>query len=99
MDRTEENLHVYIYTEGEGKNVENNVISLITHYITSNVVYTGIMNKELNFIMDNCGVKDKNNKVIQLCDYLQELGWFKDDNMIFLVNVPTKMEKIVTLIS
>ena len=62
------------------------------HYLTSNIVETDVMNKELNVIMDNCGVRNKNNTVIRLGAYLQELGWFQDVNLIFLVKGHTKNE-------
>ena len=62
------------------------------NYLTSNVVDPGVMKKELNVIMDNCGGQNKNKTVIRLCSYLQELGWFQDVNMIFLVKGHTKNE-------
>ena len=65
---------------------------LIMHYLNSNFVYPGVMNKEMNVIMYNCGVKNKNEKVIRLVSYLKELGWFQDVNLIFLVKVNTKNE-------
>ena len=61
------------------------------HYLTSNVVDPGVINKELNVIMDNCGGQNKNKTVIRLGSYLQELGWFQYVNLIFLVKVHTKM--------
>ena len=64
VDITQEHLHAYIYTEGEGKKGENKLISLIMHYLTSNVVEPVVMNKELNVIMDNCGGQNKNKTVI-----------------------------------
>jgi len=90
VDSTQEHLHAYIYTEGEGKKGSNNVSSLIMHYLTSNVVEPGVINKELNVIMDNCGGQNKNKTVIRLGAYLQELGWFQDVNLIFLVKGHTK---------
>ena len=61
-------------------------------YLNSNVVETGVMNKELNFIMYNCGGKNKNKTVILLGTYLQELGWFQDVNLIFMLKGHTKNE-------
>ena len=52
------------HTEVELKKGENNVRLLIMHYLTSNVVYPGMMNKELNVFMDNCGGQNKNKTVI-----------------------------------
>ena len=92
VDRTQEHLHVYIYTEGGGKKGSNNISSLIMHYLTSNVVDPSVMNKELNVIMDNCGGQNKNRTVIRLGAYLQELGWFQDVNLIFILKVHTKNE-------
>ena len=69
------------------------------NYLTSNVVETCVMNKELNVIIYNFGGQNKNKTVILLGSYLQELGWFQDVNLIFLVKCHTKMKNIVTLIS
>ena len=51
---------------------------------------TGVMNKELNVIMDNCGGKNKNKTVILIGAYLQGLGWLQYVNLIFIVKVHTK---------
>ena len=79
--------------KNQGNKVENNLKSLIMHYLTSNVVDPGVMNKELNVIVYNFGVQNKNKKVIRLVSYLQELGWFQDVNLISLVKVHTKNEE------
>ena len=84
VDITQEHLHAYIYTEGEGKKGANNVSSLIMHYLTSNVVEPGVINKELNVIMEKCGGQNKNKTVIQLGSYLQELGWFQDGSRMLI---------------
>ena len=46
--------------------------------------------KELNLVMDNCSLQNKNLMIIRSGAYMVELGWFRKINLIFLIKGHTK---------
>jgi hypothetical protein len=85
-------LTAYVYHEGEGKKGGNNVASLIYKYLDD----YGLINqhcplqKELNWVMDNCRGQNKNHYVLQLATLFVELKYYRSVNIIFLVAGHTK---------
>ena len=89
--RVSEHMHAHVYHEGIGKKGANNVASLIIETLRKlNLLRENSVGSELNIIFDNCSGQNKNNTVIRLAGWLNEMNYFKEVNFIFLVVGHTK---------
>ena len=84
-------LDAYAYTEGVGSKGGNNVASLIMH----NLKKKGWLKDDetgyrLTLIFDNCAGQNKNNSVLRLANFLVELEYFEEVEIMFYVRGHTK---------
>ena len=81
----------YCYHEGQGKKGMNNVVSLVMkHLHDKDIIKQGRTGKKLSLVFDNCGGQNKNNGVIHLCNYLVELKYFEEVEVVFFIRGHTK---------
>ena len=84
-------LTAYVYHEGHGGKGMNNVLSLTMKYLEDkNIIKAGRTGKKLTLMFDNCGGQNKNNGVIRLCNYLTEMKYFKEVEVVFFIRGHTK---------
>ena len=84
-------LSAYVYNEIEGGKGGNNVASLLLQYVREHFVDSNLgPMSELNVIMDNCAGQNKNRMVIRMAEFMLELKYFHNINLIFLVKGHTK---------
>ena len=84
-------MYAHIYNEGEGKKGANNVASLIVKTLRQlNLLQEDSAGGELNIVFDNCSGQNKNNTVLRLAVWLQQVEYFKKVNFIFLIVGHTK---------
>ena len=77
--RVSEHMHAHVYHEGIGKKGANNVASLIIETLRKlNLLRENSVGSELNIIFDNCSGQNKNNTVIRLAGWLNEMNYFKE---------------------
>jgi hypothetical protein len=88
VDASKDQLSARLYTEATAKKGGNNVASLLMHHLEHHGFVqqsTDKPFKELNFIMDNCGGKNKKRHVLKLMHFIVKRGVAKKANAIFLV--------------
>jgi hypothetical protein len=91
LSRSPNKLDCYAYQEFMGKKGSNNVASLLMH----NLHHRGMLKRyspaeRLKIIMDNCGVKNKNNHVLCLAACLVEMKYFRNVEFLFYVRGHTR---------
>ena len=79
-------MYVHTYHEGVGRKGANNVASLIVKTLRQlNLLRDDSAGGECNIIFDNCSGQNKNNTVLKLAAWLQQIGYFKKVNFVFLI--------------
>ena len=84
-------MHVHVYNEGVGRKDSIDVASLIMKILhIINVLRRNDPGGKLIFFFDSCSVQNKNNTVLKLGTMLEELGYFKEVEVNFLIVGHTK---------
>ena len=79
-------MHCHVYNEGVGKKGANNVASLIVKTLRQlNLLQDDSPGGDCNIIFVNYSGQNKNNIVLKLAAWLQQMGYFKKVNFFFLI--------------
>ena len=86
-----EHMYAHVYHEGVAKKGANNVASLILKTLRQlNLLRDNSVGGELNIVFDNCAGQNKNNTVLKMAAWIQQMGFFRTVNFVFLIVGHTK---------
>lgn len=96
VSKNPSHLYAYTYAEEDGRKGSNNVASMLMKHLFENGILrrnehgSPVLGKRLTIAADNCGGQNKNNTVIRLCNWIVEIGFFQEAEILFYVRGHTK---------